>query len=200
MNRVWVQVFAVLLGVGAGVSKASTFTIDFSGLAGSNGDSFTSYAQGGFTVSVISGTWFVAQFFGNPTPDIFNGPIDSPTGGQLRITGSGPFSFVSADLVSQNGTSNYSFTGDSGSAFTQTGTVPASATFSTVSSSSSASITTLDYFITPGSGASSSNIDNIVLEVGAVASPLPSSAWMGLCLFGAVGIGRVFVRRGRAAI
>jgi hypothetical protein len=36
-------------------------TIDFNGLSGSDGSPFTSYAESGFTVARLSGSWFVAK-------------------------------------------------------------------------------------------------------------------------------------------
>ena len=62
-----------LLGMAAGGASATTIT--FNGLAGANGDPFTTYTESGFTVSPTLGTWFQGQAFGNPVPSIFSGPF-----------------------------------------------------------------------------------------------------------------------------
>jgi len=78
---------------------ASATPITFSGLVG-NGLPFTTYTEGGFTVTPTVGSWFQA-LFGNPGPSIgaggdFHGPgVDS-----ISVTDGGkPFTFSALDFA-----------------------------------------------------------------------------------------------------
>jgi hypothetical protein len=101
-------------------------TIDFNGLSGSDGSSFTSYAESGFTVARLSGSWLVGKNYGNPPPYIlFRNP--PTTTASVAVTGAGaPFSFRSIDLYSSTTPIPFTFTGllNGNTVFTVSGTVP----------------------------------------------------------------------------
>lgn len=96
-------------------SAAGAQTITFDDLTLTNGSGFSSYAESGFTVDLFAGYICAAQQFGNPTPDLFGGPVCTPntSSSELRITKSagGSFSFFGTDLATQNGSSTYTFAG-----------------------------------------------------------------------------------------
>jgi hypothetical protein len=100
-------------------------TIDFNGLSGSDGSPFTSYAESGFMVARLSGSWLVGKNYGNPPPYIlFRNP---PTTASVAVTGAGaPFSFRSIDLYSSTTPIPFTFTGllNGNTVFRVSGTVP----------------------------------------------------------------------------
>jgi hypothetical protein len=166
--------------------------IDFNTRTGSDGDTFSTYTENGFTVTSTTGSWFKALGYGNPIPDIFLGPIGSPPPGSISVTDTGVFSFASIDFSSNNGTSAYSIIGFRGGLqqFNQTGTEPVSFPpfgFTTLASTNSMLIDTLIIGITPGIGTTSFNIDNIVVN----AVPEPGTfGLLFLAILLAVGIQR----------
>src|ERR1041384_5859157 len=81
-----------------GASSAFSGTITFGALTGSNGDPFTTYSEGGFTVNATTGTWNKAFLFGNPIPDIFSGSLTA----SVTVTGGGLFFFASFDFGNAN--------------------------------------------------------------------------------------------------
>jgi hypothetical protein len=146
----------------------ATTIIDFNNLVAPNGTPFTTTTENGYTVSVLTGSWFVGQIFGNPVPDIFLGPVGSPTPGSISI--SGPlFTPLSVDLACNNGSTPCiaSFQGllngsqvffDGPSPF-----VTALNTFLTAASPHpNAVIDTLIISLTPGNGTTSMNVDTLV--------------------------------------
>lgn len=148
---------------------ATTLTIiDFNNLVAPNNTPFTSTTENGYTVSVLSGSWFVAQVFGNPVPDIFLGPAGSPGPGSIEITGP-LFTPLSVDLACNSGSTPCiaSFQGlrggiqqffDGPSPF-----VTSVGTFLTANSPHpNALIDTLIITLTPGIGTTSLNVDNLV--------------------------------------
>jgi hypothetical protein len=108
-------------------------TIGFTGLV-SNGASFSTYAESGFTVSVTGPSWFtrdweVATLFGNPAPFIhFRVSPGAPeTSGAIRVAADGAtFGLASVDLYSSVTPIPYELRGflNNAPVFTATGTVP----------------------------------------------------------------------------
>jgi hypothetical protein len=171
LSLVGALVFCMLGG-----SSAVAGTIDFANLSGNNLDIFTNYNDVilGFTVTASEGTWYVAQLYGNPVPDIAAGPIfdsASPDTITVSLTGGGTFVFEQLQLSANNGPANYTITGSDGAntVFTQTGSQTGTLdpwTFSTITSSDPTSvITLLTISLSAGGGSNTSyNIDNIVVS------------------------------------
>ncbi len=157
---------------------ASATTITFGGLAGANGNPFTTYTESGFTVSSTLGSWFQGQIFGNPAPSIFSGPaFGSPATDAITVTeGGGQFTFSALDLAANNGNVNFTFTGTllGAPVFNVIGTQPTNtATFATELSGVSAVIDQL--VVTTNIQGTSTNIDNIVVTAAAAAVPEPAT-------------------------
>jgi hypothetical protein len=192
------SVLTALLWVSA-AGTASATTIDFSNLSGSNGDPYSFSAQGGFTVIAEPGKWFEAHLFGNPTPDIFAGPIDSPSASAVFVvrTGGGAFTFESVDLACNNGDScPFVIIGILGGSpsLLGIGNVPAILGFGFVTEFNSTPLSLMDALliqIGPGTGTTSMNLDNIVVEAAPV--PEPTS----LMLLGSALTGMAFRKRKR---
>jgi len=188
--------FAVVL------ASSSSFAgvIDFNTLTGANGDPFSTYTENGFTVTASSGSWFKAFVYGNPVPDIFLGPVGSPSPGTITVTeGGGLFSFTSVDFSSNNGDTVFHITGSLGgiTQFTDTGTEAngcPSCHFTTLTSTSSLKIDTLTIALTPGGGTTSFNVDNIAYSSGVV--PEPGS----LLLFGSGVLGLAGILRRKMSL
>ncbi|MHB1413229.1 MAG: hypothetical protein ACYCXU_05450 [Thermoleophilia bacterium] len=84
------------------VTPAGMAKIAFNSLS-SNGARFNTYAESGFKVSAVSGSWEVMASYGNPAPAIiFKRSANEPTAtGVVEITrGGSAFSFQSVDLYS----------------------------------------------------------------------------------------------------
>ena len=83
------------------VNPSATYTIGFSSLR-ENRAPFTTHAEAGFDVSVVSADWISLTTYGNPQPFIeFFGPAGVTTTGELRITAGGaPFWLNSIDFYS----------------------------------------------------------------------------------------------------
>ena len=83
------------------VKPAATYAIGFSSLR-ENRAPFTSHAESGFDVTVVSADWMSLTTYGNPQPFIeFFGPAGVTTTGELRITAGGaPFWLNAIDFYS----------------------------------------------------------------------------------------------------
>jgi len=156
----------LLMNPTAGVAQGDNIT--FSDLSGANGDPFTTYTEGNFTVTSILGSWFQGQFYGNPEPSIYDGPIGSPLDATIKVTGiGGSFTFSSVDYSSNNGTSKYDIMGFLNGVlqFDQSGTLVSSFSpfgFTTLGSDFvSTVIDSLSIDVFPGSSVTSLNLDNI---------------------------------------
>jgi hypothetical protein len=174
---------AFVLVLGSGVSSSSAGIITFSGLVGGNGDSFTTYTEGGFRVAVNSGTWSEAHLFGNPVPDIFG----SSNTGIIDVTEvpSGTFTFSRVDLADAlNGGTTYTIQGLLSNAvvFSASGTL-STGSFVTIASPNSGQPIDLLRIIMNRSAATY-NIDNIAVFPTAV----PEPATIALLAIGLAGI------------
>jgi ELWxxDGT repeat protein len=156
-------------------SASNASTISFNDLSGhqGDGDPFTTYTEGRFTVTPVTGRWMVMTTV-SPTPDVFGNPPPSiwedTFTASLDVTQSsgGVFRFDGIDLTRST---NYTLTGLLGdqTVFTASGTVPAGpAGFMTVQSTSSATIDRLRISVVRND-VETTNIDNIRLGV-----PVPS--------------------------
>ncbi len=193
---------AVLLASISSLSQAQTIT--FNGLGEANGSAFSTYSEGGFTVDLFAGAICVAQNFGNPTPDLFGGvACNSTSSSTLRIRrdGGGTFNFLNTDLASNNGSSNFIFSGFVGASNIFTQSAPfafGTGVFGNVSSSSqTANIDELRIALAPDANTTSYNIDNIALNASTTTSaPEPASiALFGTGLAALVGMGTLRRRR-----
>lgn len=154
-------------------SFANAAVVDFDTLSGVNGSAFTSYTENGFTVSTTGG-WNVDKNFGDPLPSIFD-PAGADSVTVVSNTGAGLFTFSSTDLsTAANGwIDNYTITGTLGGStvFSTTGNFGAG--FATYGTGFSADI--IDSLTIGFSGGQDGNIDNIVVNSVAAATPEPAS-------------------------
>lgn len=159
-------------GVAAALTalNCSATVLEFTPLSGSNGDPYSGHVEAGFTVTPTAGDFFEAHVFGNPTPDVYLGPIGSPSPGVLEVTDNttGYFTFERVDLVSQNGDpSDFEFIGWLGGVNVLSGSGNVGPVGVFVTTSSPDSIQVLDLLqivLTPSAGATSMNVDNIVVN------------------------------------
>ena len=182
-------VFAVsslaLLSLVVTAPKAQADIVTFDNLPGNNDDSFTSFTEGNFTVSALTGDVRVGKNFGNPVPDIFGNGVFSV---QVTRTGNQAFTFSSVDLASGlfNGSDSYSITGFLGAnqVLSQTGSV---SSFSTVASSGLTTVLdrlVISYTVV----ATSANVDNINVTPSNTAAPEPGSLALLLPVVGFAGM------------
>lgn len=156
--------------------------ITFSTLTGTNGAPYSGDTEGDFTVTPTDGNWFQSRAYGNAPPSIYDGPINSPRVGSLLITDSaGLFTLTSFDFSSNNGNSTYDVQGYHGAslAYEETGNLPGSFPpgfgFQTIyDTHASVPIDGLIIVISPGTGVTSVNLDNIMV------STIPEPAGLGL--------------------
>jgi hypothetical protein len=180
-------------------STADAATIAFNPLVAPNGTPYTGHSEVGFNVAPTFGNWNVGQAFGNPTPSIFGGPIGAPVPSEIAVTeaGGGTFVFSSAEIVSNNGRSQYFFDGFLGgmNVLSQTGFIGANLGFAAILNTIAPGqlLDRLEIGIVPLSGTSSFNVDNINVTAAEPAVPEPTS----MALFGltALGFGVGFRRR-----
>jgi hypothetical protein len=162
--------------------------ITFSGLTGPNQAPFTTYTEGNFTVTPVSGALEQGTAFGNPAPSVLGGPLFSPVAGSMMVTENttGQFTFTSVDIASNNGSSTYELEGFCGSSvmFDQKGSVPGAPgmfNFDTIYSNDPLdAFNSLLITVTPGAGVSSFNVDNIVVTT---ASKVPEPTTFSLLSF-----------------
>jgi hypothetical protein len=174
----------VTLGIAllANAAPAAATTITFGNLLTSS--TFTTYAESGFTVSPISGSWESNVDFGNPAPFIwFTREADDPEiSATIAITAGGaPFAFVSADLYSSITTIPFVFSGvlNLNPVFTEAGTVPNTfGNFETVHEPSAQIIDTLLITLSNPATPCCPNpvgIDNIVVSTDLQPVPEPAT-------------------------
>lgn len=177
-----------------GSTASYSAVIDFGPLVGANGDAYSGHNEDGFHVSVSSGNWSEAHAFGNPIPDIFLGPIGSPTPGTLVLSqlGGGTFTFSGFDASANTAVGAWSFEGflSSGSVYSLSGAM--STGFHTYSGAAGA-IDELRITFTPGANTTSMNIDNIVVDA---ATGVPDGGNAALLLSATFG-GMLFMARRR---
>ena len=150
----------------------ATFVITFDQLTAANGTPFTSYDEGGFTVTSTLHAWEVMGY-GHPGPAIvfFRRAPEADVDGEVQVTsGAGLFVFSSVDLYSSVTTIPYVITGvrKSSPAFVLTGKVPNTfGNFKPVSNPEGVQIDTLVIRltnpVTPGFG-NPMGIDNIAIK------------------------------------
>ncbi len=165
--------FPLCVVASAAAKIALATVITFSPLPGPTDAPYAGHAESGFTVTATSGSFFQALVYGNPVPSIYDGPVGQPSTGAIQVTEGGAlFTFNSVDYSSNNGNSGYSIQGFNGAsmAFNDTGVL--SGTFSPFSFSTLAGAHTavqidrLLIQITPSTGVTSVNLDNINVASG----------------------------------
>jgi hypothetical protein len=106
----------------AASSPAAADVIDFGGLNGGFQAPMTPYREGTFRVTpVTTDTWFEGHGIGNPVPDIFARPLNSPNHSVFMLTRVETFMFTALDFSSNFGASDLTIEGFLGAAsvFTQ---------------------------------------------------------------------------------
>jgi hypothetical protein len=153
--------------------------ISFSGLTGPNLSPFTSYQEGDFVVVPTSGSWMQSTAYGNPSPSILDGPVNSPGNAVISITdGAGDFTLNGLDFSSNNGNSLYDIQGylNGVLAYEESGELPGTFgpfNFSTLfTANPTVAVDGLLISIIPDMGTSSVNLDNI--QVATVVVPEPA--------------------------
>lgn len=172
--------------------------ITFNSLTGPNGAPYDGDTEGNFTITPTAGNWFQSTNYGNPSPSIYVGPINSPGIGTILISDSvGPFTLSSFAFSSNNGDSSYDVQGYLGQTleYEETGTLPGSFPpnfgFQTiVDTHSSVPIDGLIIEVIPDDGVTSINLDNIMVTT------IPEPGALGLLAVGLLWLRR---RAGRGA-
>lgn len=179
MNLRFLGIAAFLLSFSA-AARASV--LDFTGMPGTNTQTFSSYTQDGFVISNSAGQYLIGTYYGDPVPDLFSGSSDGffaagATGtASITITeaNGGAFTFQGADLADDSTPGTYQFDGSfAGSAvFSQAGAIGSTLFQTYAANLPTTPITSLT--ITESGG--DFNIDNIdVTSSGTSVTPEPSS-------------------------
>ncbi len=156
-----------ILALGLLASASHAALIDFGGLPGNNLDTLGVYSEDGYLVAPTGGTLLEGHLFGGPQPSVVVGPVFSPVPGSLNVTRTnGPyFTFRSVDISSNSSSgSAYSIMGYLGAnlVLNQAGVIGSVNSLDTIlSSDNSAIMDSLSITMTPASGATSMNLDNI---------------------------------------
>jgi hypothetical protein len=198
MAQMRTVLLASALALVTGSAPAAAATIGFNNLV--TNDSFTTYTESAFTVSVASGSWQAFVGYGNPAPFIlFTRAADQPTiSASIQVTAGGsPFTFSAVDLYSSVTTIPYQFQGFLNSAlvFTLSDTVPNTfGGFATVNSNTTLPIDVLLITLfnpaTPCCG-NPVGLDNIVVTVAPSTIPEPTT----VVLIGTSGVAAAVRRR-----
>ena len=170
---------------------AQASVINFNGLSGATGASFSSYTEDGFTVTNSAGQFLVGDGFGDPVPSLYSGSDDKASGGtasaSITITADGgAFTFDSVALANDINTATFSFSGyDDGTlVYSQTGDITGLGFATYTSTSPSIDLTSLTIKAKGGDF----NVDNIDVTPAAV-TPEPSSVMLlGTGLLGMAGV------------
>jgi PEP-CTERM motif len=174
---------------------AHGYTVGFKPIAGAQGSPFSNYAEGGFSVNNIAGTWKVGQNSGNPLPSIFGEP---PALATVRVTNSvtGLFTFSSAQLAGNNSTTaTFTIEGfrNNVSQYSIPGTLNLAGLYFTINSPNPATILDRLDIAVSGNSATTFNVDNISVN------QVPEPAALALIAMGAL-FGFSIRRSRRAAI
>ena len=174
---------------------ASASTIDFTGLTGVSGETFSSFTENGYTVAATTGSILEAiqpvgnGFIGDPLPSIYTAD------GTVTVTkvGGGSFDFDGVDFANYSGPKGtYTIKGYSGSTldYSLSGTVTgAPGVFDAYGlTETSVSVTSVVIGVIDRD---TDNIDNIVLSAPVSATPEPSSLMLlGTGILGLAGAAR----------
>lgn len=165
--------------LGAGTATAAVVT--FEALPGSNGQTFTSYTESGFTLESLSGLAYIGKAYGNPVPNVFFRGAN-----EFRLSGTSTFVFNAIDFASHNGNMNYTVTGflNGGQAWTFGSSIASNIGFMNVAGTSATAVDYVMLMLT--ANGTSANLDNINVEMQGVPVPEPMSlALVALALAGA---------------
>lgn len=178
-------VAAALLGAGA----ANAAIINFGALPGSNGDTYTSYAESGFTLQSLSGLAYVGKAYGNPVPNVFFRGAN-----EFRLTGTSTFVFNAIDFAAHNGSMDYTITGflNGAQAWTFGSSITQGIGFVNVAGTSATAVDYVTLMLT--ANGTSSNLDNINVDF--QGNPVPEPVSLALVALALAGAG--VARRRRA--
>jgi hypothetical protein len=192
--------FTLAAALFAAVSPLSALavTIDFTGLAGANNSSFTTFGESNYSVNVTAGTFDVSTTLGDPGLSIY------AHSGTITITRPDPpapsnlFDFTGVDLDTITGAAGtYTITGllNGVQQFTTTGTAGTGGFVLDGTGESGFALDTLTIAFSGGNSDTHVDLDNIGVE-GKAITPEPSS--LVLLGSGLAGLGGV-IRRRRSA-
>lgn len=170
------QIFTVVVVCLVYAIPASAVVIDFGPLAGLNLDPYNGHVEDGFSVTPTSGSFFEARFVGSPPSSIFLGPLFAPSGGRIGVEreGTGLFTFESVDLSTSASLGSFSLLGwlNGSQVMRLDGGFSDVSIFETkVSPNTTQVLDLLEIVLTPDTGVSSINIDNIVVNAANASVP-----------------------------